>query len=110
MSRVPQRTTHRWLKFDASPDGALTILVSVAAEDTVEAVEFAKRLERHVMNRQPVVLDFRNLRMCTQSFLHALLFESLRLAWARRSEIHVVNATPALRSALEHLESYALGG
>jgi len=34
----------------------------------------------------------------------------LRLAWARHTEIFVVNADPAVRSTLELVESYALGG
>ena len=50
------------------------------------------------------------VRVCTQSFLHALLHEAVRLAWARKVPMHVVNATPAVRAQLEFVESYSLGG
>ena len=57
-----------------------------------------------------MLLDFRGMRFCTQSYLHALLFEALRLAWAKRVPIYVANVEPAVRSGLELLEDYALGG
>jgi hypothetical protein len=56
-----------------------------------------------------VALDFRNLRVCTQSFLHAL-HETVRLAWARKVPVFVVHATPAVQAQLEFVEGYSLGG
>jgi anti-anti-sigma regulatory factor len=109
--RTPQRAIHHWLRYEDPPAGALRLLVSVAAEDTVAAARFAQEtLEPRLLARQTVALDFRNLPICTQSFLHALLYGPLRLAWAKQVEIYVVNAQPAVRSTLELLESYALGG
>jgi hypothetical protein len=109
--RTPARAIHRWLRFEAPPPGTQQILMSMKAENTAAARALAQEtLEPAVLQRRPVALDFRNMRICTQSFLHALLYEVLRLAWARRSEIYVVHASPAVKSALRHLESYALGG
>jgi hypothetical protein len=51
-----------------------------------------------------------NIPILTQSFLHALLYEPLRVAWALKTEIYVVNTRPAVRSNLELLQNYALGG
>jgi hypothetical protein len=85
--------------------------VNVAAEDTAAAHAFASTaLEPRLLRREPVTLDFTNLRVCTQSFLHALLHESVRLAWARKVPLFVVNAAPAVRAQLELVESYSLGG
>jgi hypothetical protein len=57
-----------------------------------------------------VTLDFRTMRVCTQSFLHALLHETVRLAWARKVPMFVINASPAVRAQLELVEGYSLGG
>jgi anti-sigma regulatory factor (Ser/Thr protein kinase) len=109
--RTPTRITHRWLRFEEPPPGTPRILVTVAAEDTVAAHAFASAtLEPKLLRREAVLLDFLNLRVCTQSFLHALLHESVRLAWARKVPMYVVNATPAVRAQLEFVESYSLGG
>lgn len=110
-TRTPKRITHRWLRFEEPPSGVQRVLVDVAAEDTAAAHEFASRvLEPKVMRRESVALDFRNLRVCTQSFLHALLHETVRLAWARKVPVFVVHATPAVQAQLEFVEGYSLGG
>ena len=57
-----------------------------------------------------IVLDFGGMDIVTQSYLHALLFSALRLAWARQSFIYVVNASSSVRSGIELVEDYALGG
>ena len=87
------------------------MLVDVAAEDTTAAYRFASdSLEPRLLRREPVALDFRNIRVCTQSFLHALLHESVRLAWAKKVPVYILNASSALRTQLEFVESYSLGG
>jgi hypothetical protein len=109
--RVPKRAVHRWLKYAEPAGSARRFLVRVAAENTTKAAEFAQNeLCKLVVAREPVVLDFQNVPVCTQSFLHALLFESLRLAWAVQAPIYVVNVDPAVKHSLDLLESYALGG
>lgn len=109
--RVPRRAVHRWLVFvQAAPPGVLVYDAAEKAEDTAAAQRLAGKLARRLTSRLPVGLDFRGLAIGTQSYLHALLFEPLRLAWALRIPIYVLNAEPAVRSGLELLESYALGG
>ena len=112
-TRAPRRAIHRWLRFEEPPpaSGAQRFLVQFAVEDTGKALEFAsKHLLPRLMGKKPVVLDFRGIPILTQSFLHALLYEPLRIGWALRTEIYVVNAEPAVRSNLELLQNYALGG
>jgi anti-sigma regulatory factor (Ser/Thr protein kinase) len=109
--RTPKRITHRWLRFEDPPAGVPRMLVDLAAEDTVAAHAFADRhLASRLLRRESVALDFRNMRVCTQSFLHALLHESVRLAWARKVPMYVVNAAPTVRAQLEFVEAYSLGG
>jgi len=112
-TRAPRRAIHRWLRFDEPPPGlaAQKFLVHFAVENTGEAMAFAaQHLLPRLMQKRPVILDFRGIPVLTQSFLHALLYEPLRVAWALRTDIFVVNAEPAVRSNLELLQNYALGG
>jgi anti-sigma regulatory factor (Ser/Thr protein kinase) len=110
-ARTPQRAVHRWIRWEAGRPGAARFLVRRVAEDTAAAETFvAQQLVPRLIRRKPVVLDFAGLEICTQSFLHALLFRAIRLAWAEHVEIHVANATGAVRSGIEALEDYALGG
>lgn len=109
--RTPARITHRWLQFDEPPAAVKRVLVDVAAEDAAAAQVFSSRsLEPILMRRDSVCLDFRNLRVCTQSFLHALLHQPVRLAWALKVPMFVVNTTPAVRAQMEFVEAYSLGG
>ena len=109
--RSPQRAVYRWVRFDEVPAGARRFLVSAAAEDTTAAQVLADReLVPRLLQGEAVVLDFSGLEICTQSFLHALLFRPIRIAWAERRALHVVNADPAVRSGVETVQQYALGG
>ncbi len=56
------------------------------------------------------MLNFDGIDVCTQSYVHALLFEPLRVAWALKVPVYVKNAAPAVRSTLSLLENYALAG
>jgi hypothetical protein len=83
----------------------------VAAEDSVTAHRFAAQvLEPKLLRREVVALDFQNLRVCTQSFLHALLHQSVRIAWALKVPMYVANVTPAPRAQSGLVASYSLGG
>jgi len=110
--RTPARAVSGWFKYDLPPPpGAQRFVVSVAAEDTVAAEQWSQdALQPAVLKGRPIVLSFANVKAATQSYLHSLLFEVVRLAWAKRVPIHVINARPAVRSSLELLEQYALGG
>ncbi|MCP4504634.1 MAG: sensor histidine kinase [Deltaproteobacteria bacterium] len=103
--------TH-WLSFegdDFQSSDALQLMIAVASEDTVAAAEFATNtLEKQLLQRQALQLNFRNLKVCTQSFLHALLYEPVRLAWALKVPVQILNATPAVKGGLRLLENYAL--
>jgi hypothetical protein len=109
--RTPQRAIHRFLRFEPAPKHARRILVAVASENTVEAQTYSEKfLQPLLIQRVPISLNFSNVAICTQSFLHALLFEAIRLAWARQIPIYIEQASPAVKSGLELLELYALGG
>ncbi|KYG08562.1 hypothetical protein BE21_22985 [Sorangium cellulosum] len=82
-----------------------------AREDTLAASRLSTdEIRPRILSNESVELDFDGLDLCTQSWLHALLFEPVRLAWALRVPIHVVGAKPAVQEGLRFLESYALGG
>jgi hypothetical protein len=109
--RVPRRITNRWLRFEEPPAGVQTIIIAVASEDTAEAQKFsAEVLEPRILKKTSVALDFRNVRVCTQSYVHALLHEAVRLAWAKKVPLYVTNASRAVRAQLELVENYSLGG
>lgn len=109
--RTPQRAIHRWVRFDPAPAEATVFEIQKQAENTPAAIALAQNeITPRILRREPIVLDFSGLRILTQSYLHSLLFEPLRLAWALRTPIYVRNVEPAVRSNLELLENYALAG
>lgn len=109
--RTPKRAFGRWLSFEAVPGEAERAALFEQRENTPAAMELSRtRLAPAIVARRPVELDFARIELCTQSWLHALLFEPIRLAWALRVPIHIVNADPAVREGLRFLEAYALGG
>jgi anti-sigma regulatory factor (Ser/Thr protein kinase) len=110
-ARTPQRAIHRWIRFDPAPAGAARFEIQRQAEDTPAAIQLAQtEITPRILRKEPIVLDFSGMRILTQSYLHSLLFEPLRLAWALRTPIYVANVEPAVRSNLELLENYALAG
>jgi hypothetical protein len=111
LERTPRRPSTTWLRYGPPPPNTPVLVVHQVAEDTVAACSLAQeQLQPRILGRQPVALDFRDIDVCTQSFLHALLFETLRLAWALQVEVWVTNAQPAVESGLRLVESYALSG
>jgi hypothetical protein len=111
-TRRPGRITSGVVKFvDAVPTDARRFLVSVASEDTGAAVAFAKQtLLPRVSSGEAVALDFVNWSVFSQSYLHALLYVVVRVAWATKATVYVLNASPVVRSGIEWIESYALVG
>lgn len=109
--RTPKRVSDRWLAFEAPPPDAEVVALLPLRENTVEAMAVARtKIEPAVLQDRPVALDFGGLDLCTQSWLHALLYQGVRLAWAKRVPIHIINADPAVVEGLRFLERYALGG
>jgi hypothetical protein len=85
------------------------VVVRLPCSSAAEAESLARdRLMPALVARRPLTLNFSGLDVATQSFLHALLFEPVRLAWALRVPIFVDQAAPSVRQGLDFLESYAL--
>lgn len=82
------------------------------AEDKEEARRI--RLERIMPSLErgdDVVLDFRNLSYATQSYIHALVGEALQKhGEPALSKLEFKNCSPALRSVIELVVDYTLGG
>lgn len=105
---TPKATPPRLLTFAAPPAGTFRSAVRLI-EGATEAEQAARtQLQPRLVQRTPIALDFRGIEVCTQSFLHALLFETLRLAWALQVPVYVENADPVVVSGLKLVEAYAL--
>ncbi|MBI3186038.1 MAG: sensor histidine kinase [Myxococcales bacterium] len=109
--RTPRRLVQENLRFEDPPPPVQKFIVSLFLENNAEAQRLAQaELIPRLARKESVALDFVNVRLCTQSFAHALLYEALRISWATRTPIYVVNAQPVVRSALKHVEMYAQSG
>jgi hypothetical protein len=109
--RTPKRVADRWLTFEPAQGRAERLVLEPVRENTPAVTELGRtKIRPALVEGRRVELDFAGLDLCTQSWLHALLFEPIRLAWALRIPIHVINAEPAVREGLRFLEAYALGG
>lgn len=109
--RTPRRLSQHWLLFEAPPPTVGKFVVSEFIENNDAANKLAQaRLIPRLVKKEPVALDFINVRVCTQSFAHALLYEALRFAWASQTPIYILNAHPVVQSALKHVETYAQTG
>jgi hypothetical protein len=105
--RTPAPITRRWLSYQGG-EPAEIVAIRPCVDDPKLAAETALRLRSILSAGTPITLDFSGIDIATQSFLHALLFHALRLGWAMGAPIQVRNASPAMRSGLDYLESYAL--
>ena len=106
--RTSLRARRHWIRYDRSPGHAKSFVVRYTSG---QAEKFAReQLEPLILRKEAVVLDFQGIESPTQSYLHALLHETLRLAWAKQSCIYVVNASPSVRKDIEFVVAYALGG
>jgi hypothetical protein len=109
--RTPRRIVSSWLRFEAPPEKTVTFVVGPFVENNDNAQHLARtQIVPRLVKKEPVALNFANVPVCTQSFAHAFLYEPLRFAWASQCPIYVTNAVPVVRSALEHVQSYAQGG
>jgi len=109
--RTPARDISAWIRFESPPEGTVAFVVSTIVEDVGAAARVAReQLQRRLFLRQPVALDFRHIDVCTQSFLHALLFEAVRISWAVQTPIYVENAAPGVRTGIALVDAYARGG
>lgn len=109
--RTPRATSKSWLILGEPPPTVARFAIEHLTENTIQAEALAREeLQRRILARTAVALDFRGIEVCTQSFLHALLYETLRLAWAMQVEVFATNAAPAVTSGLKLVENYALAG
>ncbi|WP_236519583.1 STAS-like domain-containing protein [Sandaracinus amylolyticus] len=109
--RTPQRDTSAWVRFEAAPKGTPTFVVSTVSEDVKAAARLSReQIQPRLFRREPVSLDFRNVSVCTQSFLHALLFEAIRISWAVQTPIFVEHAEPGVATGVRLVDNYARGG
>ena len=109
--RSPSRLISGWLRYEQPPEKVQRFVVNAFVENNEEALRLAQdRVIPRLLKKEPIALDFINIRIITQSFAHALLFEPLRFAWASKTPIYVLNAQPVVRSALQHVEQYAQSG
>ncbi|NOU31729.1 MAG: sensor histidine kinase [Polyangiaceae bacterium] len=106
--RTPASSGRTWLTYEAPPAAVPRVLVRELLDDTTT---FEARVESYragLSAGRPLSLDFSGIAILTQSVLHALLFHSVRVAWAMGTKVYIECASPAVRSGLDYLESYAL--
>ena len=96
------------LRFEAPPAGAFQCLASLAIGDLDRSSALRDRLLQALVRRANVAVDFMNVRLATQSQVHAILFEPLRVAQSLNAPLYVVNCTREVRTVLEFLQGYAL--
>lgn len=107
--RLPGKIHKSHISYETPPKECYEFLVRLASEDTAKAEAFNKK---HILPRLqkkiPVTLNFLGLSVCTQSFIHALLFDPLVLAKQLDVEIYITNASFSIKDGIKLLEMYAL--
>lgn len=108
-TRAVVREKARWIRFDAPPAGAMEFLINIASENTVKAESFSKeQLIPRIRSRQILVLNFSQMKICTQSYLHALLFEAIRTAYGLKVPLYAKQASPSVVDGIHLVEMYTL--
>jgi hypothetical protein len=100
--------SRRWLSYEAPPEGLPRVLVGDLLEDTGNLPTRVESYRAAIAAGQPHVFDFAGIPVLTQSAVHALLFQSVRVGWAMGVPVYVEHASAAVRSGLDYFESYAL--
>lgn len=109
VDRRKKAETHRWVKFGVAPKGAIEFVINLAAENTVKAEEFANaELIPRIEARQVLALNFVNVPICTQSFMHALLYKALTRAFALKVDLFITHASESVRDEILFVETYGL--
>lgn len=109
LQRTPKLKRIHWMRFEPAPRGTFSMVVRVGTEDTAHAQRLAtEHFLPRVARGEPIELDFDRVAACTQSYIHALLFSVLREAYAARTDVYVINTSPAVVGGLDFLEGYAL--
>jgi hypothetical protein len=109
LERSIKTGTNHWIRFEDPPSGTLDFIIKLTSEDTVKAEKFAQdQLVPRILKHESLSLDFRHIRVCTQSYIHALLFNALQNAFEYHVPLYVTNATPSVADSIRFLEMYAL--
>ena len=92
---------------EAETEKAFVVAVEPFAEDNATANQIRDReLRPRIETGEPVVLDFAGVRSPTQSFVHALLSEILKIPGSL-VRLSFVNCTPSAREILKAVAAYA---
>lgn len=96
-----------YLKYGDPPEDAWELMINGIVEDTHKAEEYASNHISNKINQNiPIVFNFLNISICTQSFVHALMFEVLQKAKKDNVNIYIKNAEDPVIESLNFLESY----
>ena len=108
--RLPATMHVGWFSYEPAPKkSSLRMGVRYGAENTARAQRLVKdHLLPRIARGESIEFDFSGLQVCTQSYLHALLFLVVRAAYAAKVPLYVTHASPAVVSSLNFLEGYAL--
>ena len=98
-----------FLRYDISHDNIWEFAVVYAAEDTSIAEKYANdNMIPRLLKGENICLNFMNIDIRTQSFLHALLFNVIKIAYANNRSIYIKSASDPVKDGLRFLENYAL--
>jgi hypothetical protein len=107
--RKSKKQNISWIRFDIPPDGAIEFYTNIASENTIKAEEFAKAvLLPRINNKQIIVLNFTNLTIGTQSFMHSLLYEAIKTAYRLNVPLYAKNVSPSVKDQIKMVEGYGL--
>lgn len=109
IERRADRQTKNWIRFDIPKEETIEFVVNIAAENTVKAEEFAKNtLIPQIENGRSLTLNFINIPACTQSFMHSVIYEVLKLSYKKQIPIFINHAEPVIKDLIKMVESYTL--
>lgn len=107
-SMRPGKDVEPVLNFGGYPPGSQQFLFRSVVGDLDKSAAMRVRIIMDIRRRRPVLVDFANVKLATQSQAHAVLFEPLRIAHALKVPIYVANCTQEVRMVLQFLQGYAL--
>ena len=109
VERRDRRHSANWIRFDIPKEKVIEFVINVSAENTIQAEEFAKNeLIPRLRNKEPILLNFVQIKICTQSFMHSLLYEAVKYAYEYKVPLYVKNTSPSVHDAIKLVEMYGL--
>lgn len=95
---------YKWFKSINPPPNTTTIKLSPKQDATA----LSQLLREFAFTKQAFALDFSGLEITTQGYLHSLLFNPIRIAWATKTPIYILNEQPNIKVLLKLIEDYTL--